>query len=1189
MIVRTPTNLVAIDWRSGRRVWETRPEVLDDDINPLNLSYQIDNQQAAVSFDAVDQRLWLDLVYGAISSDGERVFAIRNLDSVHMRGNAPFGMRAFGRLDEELEDLGNTLAAYDLRTEGKRLWKLDGETNPQLAGCFFLGPPLAIGNSLYVIAEYANSIHLIELDSRDGRLVWKQPLANLERSVLFDAGRRLAGAMPTYSHGLVICPTGAGSVVAVDPADRSLKWAFRFAVDPSVATGNNAGWRQAFGVYQPTLTNRWQRNRAVVSGNSVLVTAPECELLYCLEVLTGEKRWSVGRGQHQYLAGVAGDRVVLVGQQQVSLLTLASGDPAIPNAPINIPNDETVAGIGVVTGNRLLLPLSGNRIGVVDLAAGEFQQTLSLREGHSVGNLAFHRGTLLSQSATSLTRFDQISTLLDQLANNQGESAESYRIQGEIAWGEGDLDRAIELFRRAYQLTPNEPQVRRRFSSALFAGLRNDYQRYRNDDQLLQELLDETAQKIELLRFHISGSLAAGDPAAAFAYASKLYEIDREGMVDLDDGSRQVQSERWFAARLAEIWHRADDSVRTRIAEKLIEFESDTDAPGKANQLSRFVSYFGGIPAARRARLRLAGEWMAADRIREAELLLLQTDPAERTSQFDGVALGELLPISDELLADDQPRRLAGDAGTMIANWPDGKVEVKVESGRAAAAPTPNFNSGVQTRSRNSIRLKVEPTWSGTPWSGPASLAVSYGSPTQLLGWNRLGEVTHGVPLRFAMLQNPNSNSQVRCFRFGHFAVIAAGYDVAAIDLRSAALRQSPTMWASDTENNSRSRTIRAMQNRGSAIFLPEQPSTSPGPAGELCTASPLGVVIRSDGVLRCFDPVDGDLLWQRRGMPSSGATFGDSQYVFLIAEGESTGIALSMLDGSIEGEWNNPAGKSLGTCGRHVVTSQFQQGQRTIRVVDVLTGETKLERTYSSTAKLDLLPPTTMACMEPSGELDVLDLINGRIQFSQTLEPERGLEGIHLLASNGLLILATNTRTAPQHNAAGNEALENAPVVTGRVYALDAKSGSPRWERPATINGQGLWQLQPTASPVLMFISNKEDRTTNQQNAATRLLCLDKRTGRSLLREDNLHEPENGPWLMRIDHNGDPTVSIDLLHTLVTLRFTTNPRPPEPVALADVEGIRKSRGTGLIGIAGRIFEKTFQLTPPPPAIDDDD
>jgi len=44
--------------------------------------------------------------------------------------------------------------------------------------------------------------------------------------VLTDPGRRLRGVQMTFAGGLLICPSDAGAVFAIDPCTRTLAWAF---------------------------------------------------------------------------------------------------------------------------------------------------------------------------------------------------------------------------------------------------------------------------------------------------------------------------------------------------------------------------------------------------------------------------------------------------------------------------------------------------------------------------------------------------------------------------------------------------------------------------------------------------------------------------------------------------------------------------------------------------------------------------------------------------------------------------------------------------------------------------------------------------------------------------------------------------------------------------------------------------
>ncbi|WP_425398452.1 PQQ-binding-like beta-propeller repeat protein [Aeoliella sp.] len=1180
VIVRTPSNLVAVDFNTGRRVWETRGESVAEDTGTFNLPIGGEGDQG-VALEALEQRLWVDSVYGALSSDGDRVYAIRNLESIKLRSNMRFRLQLLRRNGNDYEEPGNTLTAYDLRTEGKRLWEINGESNEELSGCFFLGAPIAVGDTLCVLAEFANSIHLLQLDSETGRLLWKQPLANLERSVVFDIGRRLAGATPSYAGGLVLCPTGAGSVVAVDPVKRSLEWAFRFEVDEDLATRTTSGWQQQFGAYQPTLATRWQRNRVIANGDSLLVTAPECNQLYCLDTQTGEKRWAIERGDYDYLAGITRNHAIAVAGDYISLIDLKTGKTN-SDSRIDLPSDLTVAGLGVLTEDALMLPLSGNQVGVVNLASGKFERVLALREGESVGNLVYHRGALVSQSATSLTRFDQMTLLREQLAQNEQNgvsNANTLRIQGELAWGDGDLDEAIRLLLEAYQMDSEDSLVKMRLTMALVTGLRKDYPRYREHSDLLASLSTDTRQRLQLYRFNVEGSLASSDPEVAYEYAREIYLIDPEAMLDRADGHR-VQSERWFAARLNQIWNLADEPLRKTIADDVDRWLEEAQTDHSTSDLARLVRYFGGIPAGRAASLQLADEYVVAQRFAEAELLLLQSaedSPDVSMSEIHAqvAALVPGLESSDALEQHYQSR----------STWPDGKVETAVETGRVPSTATRTINRSI--RSRNYGRLLVEPRSCGLPTNGPVTLALSYGNQNQLFAWNQFGEVTHGIQMQFVALQNSNTNSELNCVRFGHFAVLGAGDQVAVVDLRQGELEEGPLLWSSPASSRSNRRTLRAVQIGGRTVIrsVPTK-GDSEGPTGEFCSGTPRGVVLRNEDQLCCYGTVDGELLWERRDMPTDGAAFGDSEFLFLKADGEATGVVLSMIDGSTQGEWQNPEGKTILTHGRSVVVTQLRAGRRLVRMVDVLDGTVLAERSYSGSATQPVVSDNLVVVMEPTGELEAVDATTGKVQFAVKLEAERQLETIHLLPSDDTLFVATNTRSSAQHNTSGNQALDSAPIITGHVYALDAATGEPRWSRPASVRGQGLWRMQPTASPALVFISRQETRQGGNQGGNTRLLVLDKRTGRSLIREDELRDPDTAPWTMLIDHAAEPTVSIDLRHTLVTLRFTDAPRPPEPVALADVEGVTKGPGGGLFGILRKWSGGS--LSPEPP-IDDDD
>src|SRR5690606_9280339 len=76
----------------------------------------------------------------------------------------------------------NTLVALELGTQGKFRWRVGGATGedePALARAFFLGAPLVLADSLYVLAEVRGDVSLYVLDAASGRLRWSQQLAHV--------------------------------------------------------------------------------------------------------------------------------------------------------------------------------------------------------------------------------------------------------------------------------------------------------------------------------------------------------------------------------------------------------------------------------------------------------------------------------------------------------------------------------------------------------------------------------------------------------------------------------------------------------------------------------------------------------------------------------------------------------------------------------------------------------------------------------------------------------------------------------------------------------------------------------------------------------------------------------------------------------------------------------------------------
>jgi hypothetical protein len=219
LVVHTPLGILAIDFATGKRLWLESSVALAE---PDDRTDTVNNASARVFDDATS---------GNLASDGRLVFAVEVApESFSVVETAPAGFR-FGRglAPPFVWNGANALRAYDL-VDGALRWQLpEAEGGPDALATWFSGAPLVAGSELYVLAEQGGEVRLECRSTDDGSLRWQQSLANYDDSETITnpeaRSRRLAGLTPALADGVIVCPLGAGCVVAVDAASRSLLWA----------------------------------------------------------------------------------------------------------------------------------------------------------------------------------------------------------------------------------------------------------------------------------------------------------------------------------------------------------------------------------------------------------------------------------------------------------------------------------------------------------------------------------------------------------------------------------------------------------------------------------------------------------------------------------------------------------------------------------------------------------------------------------------------------------------------------------------------------------------------------------------------------------------------------------------------------------------------------------------------------
>jgi tetratricopeptide (TPR) repeat protein len=367
-------------------------------------------------------------------------------------------------------------------------WQVGGSTGgtePRLAGVYFLGTPLAWGSRLYALVELRGAIRLVVLNAETGRLEWTQELALVDQPISRDLFRRMAGASPSISGNVIVCPTSGGGAVAVDLATQSLLWAYQYPRAARSRLDPNEG--QAPALEQ---RDRWLDATATISDGRVLLTPLEADELHCLDLATGKPLWSQARGENLYVAGIQQERVVLIGRTQVSAVRLADGRSAW-NATLPLPAGSLPSGRGLVGGGNYYLPLTDASIAQIDLSAGTLTHQLRSPREIVPGNLIWHAGAFISQSAGYLEVFDEAAALEQRTRQRLRENprdAEALLRLGELEAGAGRYDAGLAHFRAAHAITPGA-RTRNRLAAALADALRGNPPNHRELSDELDRLL----------------------------------------------------------------------------------------------------------------------------------------------------------------------------------------------------------------------------------------------------------------------------------------------------------------------------------------------------------------------------------------------------------------------------------------------------------------------------------------------------------------------------------------------------------------------------------------------------------------------------------------------------------------------------------------------------------------------------
>lgn len=573
----------AIDLRTGQLRWSG---VVEDNTF-LYWAYRCfleETSQAGFLDLFLGQRVWLNQTASSLASDGQRVYSI---SGTGMFGLYPQNMGIPGRGAMPRSELSppneNRLLAYDIQT-GLLKWELGGadstlqidplgepaDRNPRLAGAYFLGAPLAVEGQLYVMAEERGQTRLFALTPETGDVEWSIPLVNPDNSLDFDLGRRISGLTPSYAGGLLVCPTGEGVVVTVDPLRRRVKWIHQYQV-LSQLNPRARGFRmrqERFGADNRTLERqlrerRWFDSSVVVTAGRVLVPAIDDHKLICLELETGKPVWTIPRGDGLFIAASTGRHCLIAGERSMQSIRLSDGKVVWSR---DIP---TPAGRGVLVAGKYLLPASTGEILAIDISSGKIVARLTLDAAHTAGTLIAAGDQLLMQTASEIVGFRPLSEVTQELtAQLQASSTQPVALaeQGELLLIQGREAEAVTLLRESLKLQESDA-TRKLLVWTLLDRLKSDFNGNRTLVPELKEMVRDAGQRKLLTRLNAEGLEQAGEYLEAFReHLQLVMEVgsQEENQVEISPELR-TREDRWLRGRLTHLYLMGSPESQSRM------------------------------------------------------------------------------------------------------------------------------------------------------------------------------------------------------------------------------------------------------------------------------------------------------------------------------------------------------------------------------------------------------------------------------------------------------------------------------------------------------------------------------------------------------------------------------------------------------------------------------------------------
>lgn len=1069
-----------------------------------------------------------DAVYNTLSSDGKQVFVIED-QGILSRQQPGWN---WGWEDDQENSHGfswttNRLSSYELET-GRLLWTVGGPDSQEsfrlpMSGVYFLGAPTPDGEELFVIGSRGDEIRLWCLDRRTGGPLWSQLIAYADTKIDQDIGRRWQAALPSVSEGIVVCPTTVGWLVAVDRLTHAVLWAHRYSTPQTDFEDEPANHFAP----QHELGDQWAGSAPVIAGQKVLFTPTEDNLLACVDLVTGALRWKIWRTDGQYLAGVAFDRVVVVGLHQVTGYSLDTGKNVWKH---QLETGVMPSGRAVLTDDNIIFPLNTGELRGLDYSYGNSVSHWFGPAGQPpLGNLLMHQGMMISLGPSGMTSFRQLTALQDEIEQRyirNPRDAEALLSEAEIALLRHDGEEALPLLRRISpeKLTADQQaRLHKNLVEALTGVIRNHLAESESDLAELGRLATTPEEKLLHLDLSAERWLALGQHPQAFSIFWTLAGETFSGQVSRTDDSKvSVERTIWLSGRLKDVWSTADRESRQQIDARLAEIVAAASHQPEAAR-RRLVELIGFHPSAQPMLRQLIEEQIARDETvtAELELLRLSESPDREQAAWATVKLAELMDLwklpNDAAAAYHRLKTEYADIPLPNGQTGAERVEALQHSGRM---PTPTEVPPLAWDERMLKVMQLTYQYYGQPnqeivledqspwWK---SLDIDYLSQEQRLTLNSRSPDGYRwlVPLRIGA--NNQYYNTIHAKALGH-SLVVNHHNV----LHFLSPIQKQLLWSLPLEgltdgglpaSNSVQSTILPMWDltQSSLAFPMLELSTS---SDRLSVVQPGYLAVQTRRTLHVLDSRTGAEMWRRKNVTPHSEVLGGSEIVWLIPPQQEKILGYRVRDGAplqVE-QVDKHLKQTIDLVGDDFLILEPGTGLRFFGW-----NRTKIAlRRYNPLAKTDVwkqefspgtwvgsLGPEELLVVQPTtGKVERVQKKNGTNHPLASVSPKdlRSHDECYTFADEERIYLLVNSLNGNHSRFPENLHSVNAH---GTIFTWDRATGELLWKSP--IEDQQLILERFRRSPVLVFCSREWKQKENLHYAELSLKVLQKQTGKVL------------------------------------------------------------------------------------------